>query len=62
MNFDEQVGGLNRGSPVLFKGIQVGQVLDVNLKFDSAKRAFHIPVLIAMEPERFNPSGPIPKG
>ena len=61
LNFDEQVGGLNRGSPVLFKGIQVGQVLDVNLKFDSSKRAFHIPVLIAMEPERFNPSGPIPK-
>jgi paraquat-inducible protein B len=60
MNFDEQVGGLNRGSPVLFKGIQVGQVLDVNLKFDSSKRTFNIPVLIAMEPERFNPTGPVP--
>jgi paraquat-inducible protein B len=61
LNFDEQVGGLNRGSPVLFKGIQVGQVLDVNLKFDPSKRAFQIPVLVAMEPERFNPSGPMPK-
>ena len=61
LQFDEEVGGLSRGSPVLFKGIQVGQVLEVNLKYDAAKRAFQIPVLVAMEPERFNSNAPIPK-
>ncbi len=53
MQFDENVGGLNRGAPVLFKGIPVGQVLEVTLEFDSPNRTFQIPVLVAMEPERF---------
>ena len=51
--FNENVGGLNRGAPVLFKGIPIGQVLDVTLEFDSANRTFRIPVLVAIEPERF---------
>ncbi|MCK7474141.1 MAG: MlaD family protein [Rhodopseudomonas palustris] len=44
LHFNENVGGLSRGAPVLFKGIPVGQVLDVTLEFDSANRAFRIPV------------------
>jgi paraquat-inducible protein B len=53
LQFSEQVGGLNRGAPVLFKGIRVGEVMDVKLEFDLTKRAFQIPVLVAIEPERF---------
>ncbi len=57
LHFNEQVGGLARGAPVLFKGIRVGEVVEVNLEYDSAKRVFQIPVLVAIEPERFNANG-----
>ncbi len=60
LHFNESVGGLNRGAPVLFKGIPVGQVLDVTLEYDSAARNFRIPVLVAMEPERFQSNVPLP--
>jgi paraquat-inducible protein B len=59
LHFNEQIGGLTRGSPVLFKGIRVGDVVEVNLEYDPAKRAFQIPVLVAIEPERFNTNGAI---
>ena len=60
LQFSEQVGGLSRGAPVLFKGIPVGEVMDVKLEFDAAKRAFQIPVLVAIEPERFSSNAAIP--
>jgi paraquat-inducible protein B len=61
VHFNGQVGGLNRGAPVLFKGIRVGDVVDVNLQYNPAKRTFQIPVVIAVEPERFAPANaPIP--
>jgi paraquat-inducible protein B len=60
LQFSEQVGGLTRGAPVLFKGIRVGEVMDVKLEFDAANRAFRIPVLIAIEPERFSTTAKIP--
>jgi paraquat-inducible protein B len=50
--FDESVRGLNKGAPVEFSGIKVGQVVDVRLEFDEKKLAFRIPVLMAIEPER----------
>ncbi len=62
VNFNENVGGLSRGAPVLFKGIPIGQVLDVTLEFDSANRTFRIPVLVAIEPERFQSNSVIPTG
>ena len=62
VNFNENVGGLSRGAPVLFKGIPIGQVLDVTLEFDSANRTFRIPVLVAIEPERFQSNVRHPHG
>jgi len=50
--FDGSVRGLNIGAPVEFKGIQVGQVSDVRLEFNSADSSFRIPVVIEIEPER----------
>lgn len=50
--FDESVRGLNKGAPVEFSGIKVGEVVDVRLEFDEKKLAFRIPVLMAIEPER----------
>ncbi|MBL4774441.1 MAG: MCE family protein [Mariprofundus sp.] len=50
--FDGSVRGLNVGAPVEFKGIQVGQVTDVRLEFDSSNASFRIPVELEIEPER----------
>jgi paraquat-inducible protein B len=50
--FDGSVRGLTVGAPVEFKGIKVGEVIDVKLEFDLEKLAFRIPVIIEIEPDR----------
>ena len=50
--FGGSVRGLNIGAPVVLRGITVGQVLDIQLKFDAEKLDFYIPVLVEIEPER----------
>jgi paraquat-inducible protein B len=52
LHFDGSVRGLAVGAPVEFKGIKVGEVVDVKLEFDLEKLAFRIPVLIDIEPDR----------
>jgi paraquat-inducible protein B len=51
INFTGSVRGLSAGAPVEFRGIRVGQVLDINLTIDTEKLDFRIPVLIEIEPE-----------
>jgi paraquat-inducible protein B len=58
--FNESVRGLVRGAPVEFRGIRIGEVLDVSLQFEREKMAFHIPVLIEVEPERIEIAGKKP--
>ena len=60
--FDGGVRGLQPGAPVELQGIQIGQVLDVNLEFDVAEEAFRIPVLVETEPDRITASGQLPQG
>ena len=60
--FDSGVRGLKIGAPVELQGIQIGQVLDVNLEFDVEKEAFRIPVLIETEPDRIKATGKLPEG
>ncbi len=50
--FNESVRGLEKGAPVEFSGIKVGEVVDIKLEFDQKKSAFQIPVLMAIEPAR----------
>lgn len=50
--FDGSVRGLSIGAPVLLRGIQIGQVLDIQLRFDPQVLDFEIPVLIEVELER----------
>lgn len=52
MYFDGSVRGLNPGAPVEFKGIRIGEVIDVRLEFDARETTFRIPVLVELEPER----------
>jgi paraquat-inducible protein B len=60
--FDSDVRGLKSGAPVELHGIQVGQVLEVNLEFDVEKESFSVPVLIETEPGRIRTIGKYPEG
>jgi len=50
--FEDSVRGLSPGAPIELAGIQIGQVVDIDLEVDMEKIAFRIPVLIETEPER----------
>jgi paraquat-inducible protein B len=60
LNFGGSVRGLSPGSPVEFRGIKIGQVLDVSLKFDLKRWVVGIPVLVEIEPERIVYTGELP--
>ncbi len=55
--FESSVRGLERGAPVTYRGIRVGTVKDVSVKYIPAemmgKGGVKIPVLIRLEPARF---------
>jgi paraquat-inducible protein B len=55
--FAGSVRGLARGAPVEFRGIRLGQVLDLKLERDSESLEFQIPVLIELEPDRISAEG-----
>jgi len=57
LHFDGSVGGLSVGAPVKFKGIQIGEVIDINLEFDYNAMAFRIPVAVEIEQERIGFTG-----
>ncbi len=54
VHFDESIRGLKAGAPVEFRGVKVGEVVDFYLMSDLKKAEFKIPILIKIEPERFN--------
>lgn len=58
--FDGSVRGLSPGAPVEFRGIKIGEVVDVKLQINVETRKFQIPVLIDLEPQRVTPSGQLP--
>jgi paraquat-inducible protein B len=57
LHFKGSVGGLSMGAPVKFKGIKIGEVIDIKLEFDYEALAFRIPVEIEIEPERIVMTG-----
>jgi paraquat-inducible protein B len=58
--FDGSVRGLSPGAPVEFRGIEIGEVVDVKLQLNAVTQEFQIPVLIDLEPERVTRTGQIP--
>ena len=57
LNFNESMRGLTRGAPVEYQGIKVGEVEDFKLEFHADTLEGKVPVLIALEPERFSVVG-----
>lgn len=56
--FEGSVDGLTAGSPVLFRGVPLGKVVEVGILYNSKKNTFKIPVIIEIRPgviARFSP-------
>ncbi|HVP76966.1 MAG TPA: MlaD family protein [Thermodesulfobacteriota bacterium] len=56
--FEGSVGGLNVGAPVVFKGVRIGSVRDLALRYDTQKLSLRIPVYIEIEPNKIQVEGP----
>ncbi len=56
--FPGSVRGLNVGSPVVFRGVQVGQVTDIIVTFDPSELSVNIPVVFETNPDQFRSVGP----
>jgi len=52
MYFDGSVKGLNIGSPVVFRGVKIGSVKDIELKADAKDFKVFIPVYVQVEPQK----------
>ncbi len=52
MYFEGSVTGLSLGAPVVFKGVNIGKVSDIALKYDEKQNTFRIPVTVEIEPDR----------
>ncbi len=57
MFFDASVKGLSVGAPVVFRGVEIGSVDSVVARADPEKLTFDIPVIIEIEPDRFQTTG-----
>jgi paraquat-inducible protein B len=55
--FDGSIKGLNVGAPVLFQGVQIGSVKSIALRIVPDKLRTEIPVIIEIEPDRFEVVG-----
>lgn len=50
--FDGSVGGLNIGAPVVFRGVKVGSVTDIQLRYNQTNQTVQIPVYISLLPDK----------
>jgi paraquat-inducible protein B len=56
--FDEPIDGLSVGAPVKFRGVTIGSVTDIKLRFDNNDLSMDIPVFIETEPDRIQTKDP----
>jgi paraquat-inducible protein B len=55
--FEGSVKGLSVGAPVVFRGVEIGSVIDVQLAADPNNLTISIPVYIEIKPQRFRVAG-----
>ena len=51
--------GLTQGSAVLFRGVPLGRVVDVGIRYDPRDSSFEIPVIVEIRPgviARYSPA------
>lgn len=56
--FDEPVAGLDIGSPVKFRGVLIGRVTKIYIRFNQSKEDDHIPVIVQINYDLLNSSLP----
>jgi paraquat-inducible protein B len=59
MYFEGSVKGLSIGSPVMFRGVKIGSVTNVQLIFDATSLKFLIPVHVEIDPSKIRSSTPL---
>jgi paraquat-inducible protein B len=59
MFFEGSVAGLNVGSPVMFRGVKIGSVTDITLRFDTSDVTFLIPVYVELDPRKISTTGKV---
>ncbi|MBF0624353.1 MAG: MCE family protein [Magnetococcales bacterium] len=55
--FEGSVRGLKTGAPVEFRGLKIGQVIEIKMAYDPREGTIRIPVLVRIEPERITEIG-----
>jgi paraquat-inducible protein B len=61
MYFSGSVKGLNVGSPVMFRGVKIGEVREILLKFDPNDITFFIPVYVDIDFDKIDYIGEAPE-
>ncbi|MBT8420753.1 MAG: MCE family protein, partial [Gammaproteobacteria bacterium] len=52
LHFEESLRGLKVGAPVEHRGVQIGYVADIDIRYNAATGLFETPVLIFLDPQR----------
>lgn len=55
--FENSVKGLSVGSPVRFRGVKIGQVREINIRFQQNELTFNVLVVIEIEPKKIQSDG-----
>ena len=50
MYFDESLKGLSEGAPVVFRGVEIGKVINIKLVADAQNLTFQVPVYVRIKP------------
>lgn len=60
MYFDGSLKGLDSGSPVLFRGVQIGHVSEIVMEMDREHRRVLTPVYVVLDADKFKRTGATP--